>query len=238
MAPDARALRRVLLSPEQLLAGALTLPPEAAKHLAVLRLKPGDPLELLDGQGRRALATLTDPRTVQAEAPSPAPGPSVDPALALTLLFAVPKGDAPDLIVRACTELGVRTFAPVTTERTVAQPPAKRTDRWRRIAESATLQSGRYVVPEVLPPRPLPEALDALPDDVTLRLAPWVPERSTPFPEAADHQGAALLIGPEGGFTDGEADLARAHGFVTVTLGPRILRTPTAAIAATALLLR
>lgn len=240
--PSRQPERRALVPAELLCEGAITLPPAAAKHLAVLRLKPGARIELLDGQGRRADATLTSANTANVGPPSIATG--VEPSLALTLLFAVLKGDASDRVIRACTELGVRTFAPVFTERTVAHPKANRLERWRRIADSATLQCGRHKVPEILAVADLPAALAALdsrPDAPTgLRLAPWVPERSAPFPrpsQAPEPRGAVLLIGPEGGLTDAEAELARAHAFQTVTLGPRVLRAPTAAISATALLL-
>jgi 16S rRNA (uracil1498-N3)-methyltransferase len=244
MAPDRGTLladirRRALVAPEALVQGAVRLSPDAAKHLAVVRLQPGDRIELLDGQGRHAHATLTSPNTADADAPQAAP--PTDPAVAVTLVFAVPKGDAADGIIRSCTELGVSTVAPVTTERTISHPKPKRVERWRRIAESATLQSGRYRVPEILPLCPVAAALEGLPDTVTLRLAPWVPEESAPFPASpshGEHPGAALLIGPEGGLTDAEAELARTHGFDTVTLGPRVLRVATAAISAITLLLR
>lgn len=235
------AERRVLVSAPALRAGPLSLGPDAAKHLAVLRLAPGDSLELFDGAGRRADATVTalaggDAR-VEVAAPEAAP-PRESP-LSLSLLFAVPKGDASDRIIRACTELGVVRLVPVVTERTVAHPKSRRSQRWTRIAQEAARQSLRYVVPGVAPTQPLAEALAALPDSTDLRLAPWVPERSTPLSATlpARATDAALLIGPEGGLTEGEAKLARDHGFRTVSLGPRVLRSPTAAIAATTALL-
>ena len=233
--------RRVLVPAPALRAGPLSLGPDAAKHLAVLRLAPGDSLELFDGAGRRADATVTTLVGGEAlvEAAAPEAAPLREPPLSLSLLFAVPKGDASDRIIRACTELGVVRFVPVVTERTVAHPKPSRSQRWTRIAQEAARQSLRYVVPTVDPTQPLGQALADLPPSTGLRLVPWVPERSAPLagslPSAA--ADAALLIGPEGGLTADEAELAREHGFRTVGLGPRVLRSPTAAIAASTVLL-
>ena len=235
------AERRVLVSVPALRAGPLSLGPDAAKHLAVLRLAPGDSLELFDGAGRRADATVTALAGADArvEVATPEAAPPRESPLSLSLLFAVPKGDASDRIIRACTELGVAHFIPVVSERTVAHPKPRRSLRWTRIAQEAARQSLRYIVPSVAPTQPLEEALDALPRSTDLRLVPWVPESSAPLAESlpAAAADAALLIGPEGGLTADEAQLARDHGFRTVSLGPRVLRSPTAAIAASTLLL-
>jgi len=235
------AERRVLVSPTDLRAGPLSLGPDAAKHLTVLRLAPGDALELFDGAGRRADATVTSLAGADArvEVAAPQTAPLRESPLSLTLLFAVPKGDASDRIIRACTELGVVRFVPVITERTVAHPKPRRSQRWTRIAQQAARQSLRYVVPDVASTQPLQDALVGLPRSTDLRLVPWVPENSAPLAAGVpDHAAeAALLIGPEGGLTRDEAQRAREHGFRTVSLGPRILRSPTAALAASTLLL-
>ena len=172
-------------------------------------------------------------------ASAPEAAPPTESPLSLSLLFAVPKGDAPDRIIRACTELGVAHFVPVVTTRTVAHPKSRRSQRWTRIAQEAARQSLRYVVPSVAPTQPLEDALAALPPSTDLRLVPWVPENSAPLAGSlpAGAADAALLIGPEGGLSADEAELAREHGFRTVSLGPRVLRSPTAAVAASTLLL-
>jgi len=139
----------------------------------------------------------------------------------------------------------VSVFAPILTDRTVARPKGRRAERWQRIAAEAARQSGRYWVPEVRPAAGLQDALQALPKSTSVRLLAWVPESDRTLsaglleakPENDQHAGAALLVGPEGGFTEGEADLARTKGFQTVSLGPRVLRAATASIAATALVL-
>ena len=229
----------------------MTLSGDALHHIAtVLRLREGDSIELFDGDGRCARATLEalDKRAATLRVGAPSTPKDLEATVRLTLLFAIPKGDGADRIVRACTELGVAALRPLRTERTVASPPAGRRERWRRIAEEAARQSGRVAVPDVHAPQALTDALrDRTGERIDdrrrfARLMAWVPERATPLADALPDDAARptdveLIIGPEGGMTDAEAELARERGFRTVSLGPRILRTPTAAIAATALVL-
>lgn len=208
----------------------------------VLRLRPGDRLELFDGKGRLALATVesADRRAVVLAVEAPEAAPDNEASVPLTLLFGVPKGDGAGRIIRAGTELGVGAFVPVLTARTVPKGSDRQQKRWQRIAAEAARQCGRAVIPAVAEPTHLARALAALPTGVTLRLVPWEDETTVRFVDClpAEPPGAAaLLIGPEGGLTAEEVAQARAAGFVSVSLGPRILRATTASIAACALLL-
>lgn len=206
----------------------------ALRHLRVLRLGPGDALTVLDGAGAEHRVRLEQVGTRSAVARVLATDrPARESALDLVLAPALLKGDRMALVVEKATELGVRRIAPVHTARTVRDRVD--TERLRRVARAAAEQSGRPQVPVVDEPRPL-AALVAEPWS-GLRVLPWEDEhgaRLRDLPAAAD--AVVALTGPEGGFTADEVAQARAHGFVTVTLGPRVLRAETAAIAVAALL--
>jgi len=161
------------------------------------------------------------------------------PAVALTLLCAVPRGPRMDLLVQKTSELGVARIVPVVTERSVARPDAEagKRARWEKIAREAARQCGRADVPEVAAPTPLADAL-AAPDLPPRRLALFEGERARSLrAELAETAPAptALLVGPEGGLAPAEMAAARAAGFVPVGLGRLILRVETAAIVAVAL---
>jgi 16S rRNA (uracil1498-N3)-methyltransferase len=157
--------------------------------------------------------------------------------VAITLWQAVPRGERMDLIVQKATELGVTAIVPVLAGRSVARPPATRAHRWQTIAQEAARQSGRADVPAVAAPRSLAEALAEPAPAGEARFVLWEAERARPLRRALEGCPAhvALLVGPEGGFSRHEVDLAHARGFLAVGLGPRILRVETAAIVAVAL---
>ena len=142
------------------------------------------------------------------------------------------KGAKMDLVVEKATELGVRRIAPVVCRHGVGQ--GDRTARWQRIALAAAKQSGRTTVPAVDAPLPLVELVRR--PSAGLRLLAWEdePERPlTALPAQAD--AVVVIVGPEGGLAGDEVAAARAHGFTTLTLAPRVLRAETAAITAAAL---
>jgi 16S rRNA (uracil1498-N3)-methyltransferase len=153
--------------------------------------------------------------------------------LELTLVQALPKSDAMDLIVQKATELGAHAIVPVYTEFSVVKLEGERAERrvghWRRIAESACEQCGRHVPPMIREPGPLLEALDAVAAEARLALDPDARARLADV--AAPARQVAVAVGPEGGF--GASDWRRldAAGFARVALGPRVLRAETAALA-------
>jgi len=199
------------------------------RHLRTLRLAPGARLCVLDDAGaehdvvlerlagREAVGRIVASARPVRESP-------LDLALAPALL----KGPKMDLVVEKATELGVQRLAPVTTARAVGQ--TAHLERWRRIAVAAAKQSGRTRVPVIDAPVPL-EVLVAIPWP-GLRLAPWEDESARRLDELPPQaQAVVALVGPEGGLAADEIALAREHGFVPLTLGPRVLRAETAAIA-------
>jgi 16S rRNA (uracil1498-N3)-methyltransferase len=205
----------------------------------VLRLKRDDRLVVFNGRGtERAASVVSLQRRGAALALAAAQAPLPESALDLTLLQALPKSDAMDLIVQKVTELGVRTLVPVYTEFSVVKLDAERSERrvehWRKIARSACEQSGRHRPPEIKAPLPLAVALEGLPTEPE-RLA-LDPTGSRSLVERGVPQaGLVLAVGPEGGF--GAMDWRRldAAKFVRATLGPRVLRVETAALTACAI---
>jgi 16S rRNA (uracil1498-N3)-methyltransferase len=228
--------------PGPLAAGLVDLPgPAAHQVLSVLRLRPGAPLVLFDGRGGEWSAKLAAAgREGVAARLLEHHTPAREAALRVTLGQALLKADRFEWVLQKGTELGVAAFQPLLTRRTVPGGPGARSEgrleRWRRIVTEAAEQSGRCVVPRVAPPAPLAATL-AEPGPTVLL---WEGERERPFATAlrlAAGEGGPvrLLVGPEGGFEAQEAAAAVTAGAFSATLGPRILRSETAALAAVAL---
>jgi 16S rRNA (uracil1498-N3)-methyltransferase len=219
----------------------LTLPPAASAHLLrVLRLRPGAALTLFNGRGGEFEATLLDGRSdgarvrvgahqdIERESP-----------LAITLLQGISRGDRMDTVVQKATELGVARIVPVNCEFSVvrldAAQAAKRVAHWQAVAIGACEQCGRNRVPRIDPIVDTATAAAAVEAAaVKLLLAPEADRRLVEVVQETPI--AVLLIGPEGGLSEREEAVAARHGFVGCRLGPRILRTETAPLAALAVL--
>jgi 16S rRNA (uracil1498-N3)-methyltransferase len=217
----------------------------------VLRLQPGDALVLFDGEGQEIEARLEAVSTRATTLALGARRTVAPPARRVTLLQAVPRGERMEFVVQKTAELGLHRLCPVWSARTVGKGDegddggSSRLRRWRKIAEEAARQCGRADLPVIEPPRPLAEALAALdgPSPAGLRLLLWeaaplagdaVPLRQA-LAAAGPDTAVTLLVGPEGGFTPDEAEVAQRAGFQVVGLGPLILRSETAALVAVAL---
>ncbi|HSC16454.1 MAG TPA: 16S rRNA (uracil(1498)-N(3))-methyltransferase [Gammaproteobacteria bacterium] len=218
---------------------SLALDESAAHYLGhVLRLKPGDRLVVFNGRGTERDATVDSLQrrgATLALAADRAPLP--ESPLDLTLVQALPKSDAMDLIVQKAAELGVRTLVPVYTEFSVVRLDGERSERrvdhWRKIARSACEQCGRHTPPRIEPALDLAAAIEALPATERLALDPSA--KILLVDRASPSSGLVVAVGPEGGF--GAADWQRldAAHFTRVALGRRVLRAETAAIAACAI---
>jgi 16S rRNA (uracil1498-N3)-methyltransferase len=235
--------RRFFVDPGQIKGNRAVLAGNTARQIAVvLRLKPGDTVRLLDGTGKeheaRIEAVAKDEVVAEIASSARCAG---EPSLRLGLAVCLPKGDKLDFVVQKSTELGISELIVVISERTVSRPNASkmsdRLARWRRIATEAAEQSGRGKAPEV---KGIVE-IDALPqvaEGYGLRLVAWEDEDGTSLKEALRaHRGASsvlLVVGPEGGLVEREALYLKAAGMASVSLGRRILRCETAAIAACA----
>lgn len=216
----------------------LTLDEREAHYLGhVLRLQRGARLVAFNGRGvERQASVAALQRRGATLALEDVLAPLPEPALALTLVQALPKSDAMDLIVQKATELGARALIPVHTEFSVVRLDADRSERrldhWRKIAQSACEQCGRHRPPHIEPPAPLAAALESLPSGARLALDP---SANHALAKQAPVGALWVAVGPEGGF--GATDWRRldAARFERVALGPRVLRAETAALAVCAI---
>lgn len=230
--------RRFLVSPEALRDAEVTFSPAQARQLsAVLRLRAGDPVAVFDGAGREwtARLTLVTPRRATGRLLEEEPG-EAPPRLRLTLAQVVPRGAAMDLIVAKATELGVARIVPLEAARSVRRRAASaQSARWRRIMAEASEQCGRRSVPDLAEPCSLGDLLQRHPRDEPL-LACDKSAGAVPLVGACHTLAAApaltVLVGGEGGLSAEEVDRVRLRGGRLVSLGPRLLRAETAALAA------
>lgn len=215
--------------------GLLEVDGARAHHLVtVLRAKAGDVVELFDGRGTSydAVVELVEPARVSLRVGAGRATPTMRP---ITIVQGLPKGDKLELVLQKGTELGASAFLPAPALRSVAkldEHPDKKLTRWRRIVEEAARQCGRSDVPEILPPRKLDGVtldectmlvLDEEAHELTLGMA---------VAQLAPNRPLALVIGPEGGLDRSEVKALTARGAIAVSLGPLVLRTETAALAA------
>lgn len=236
-------MQHFFLTPDAFRGSEVIFPPEIARQIVhVLRAKPGEHVIVRDGSGRQMeVALVIDGRLVSGNVVT---SQIIDrePALKLHLFFALSQRDRVEMILQKCTEVGVAAFTPLITSRTLVQDKstvAKKKDRWQAIIREAAEQSERNCLPVLHGALSFSEALHT-PQENILKILAWEQEQSLTIRAVmAAHTAAqvALMIGPEGGFSEEEARLARIGGWQPVTLGRRILRMETAAIVASALIL-
>ena len=229
--------------PQALAIGAeMALPRDAAHHAArVLRLDTGDLLTLFDGLGGEYCAEIVSIARGEVVARTTAFDPvERESPVATALVQGISSGDRMDYTIRKAVELGITDIVPVFTERSVVRLTGERAERrrehWLALATAACEQCGRNRIPGIAAPVPFVDWLATVgrtpEDDVRLMLSPTASTRLAALPRPA--APVVLLAGPEGGLTGTESALAASRGFAGVTLGPRILRTETAAVAALA----
>lgn len=222
----------------------LTLPPDAARHVQVLRLQPGHELTLFNGDGREWQAEVTrmGRHDVDVQVGGCLPERPSELPLAVTLALGMPANERMDTLVEKATELGVAQIQPLHCARSVLKLQGERAERrqahWQSVAQSAAEQSGRTRVPVVAPIASLEAWLGGLePQSETGRhVLSFAPDAQGMAALAAGPAAITLLSGPEGGLDPREEALARAQGFLPLSLGPRVLRADTAPLAALAYL--
>lgn len=233
---------RFYLAADYIAGQTLSLSKEQAHYaLTVLRMKNLRPLELFNGQGQQAQATLivTSRRTADIciEAVS---SPNTESPLNTILLQGISKGDRMDYTLQKTVELGISQIQPLFTEHCDVQlgddKQDKKRQHWQDIVISACEQSGRNRVPEVLEPISLTQWFAQNPQAQGLILDPYAQNTLKDLPNNLSQHPLHLLIGPEGGLSDTEVENAKAAGFLAIQLGPRILRTETAGAAVLAVL--
>lgn len=233
-------MHRLYVPPEQLASSrSVRLTADQSRHLlTVLRLGPGAELEVFDGRGRRFRAVLAADG-LEVGAPLAAPARGLDVVLAQGLA----KGEKMDLVVRKATELGAARIVPLASERSVVRLDASRglsrAARWRRIAQEAARQCGRADVPAVDEPCGWEGVFTLLREDPERRGLLLDPdEKGLRLGDAARGVSSLLIaVGPEGGFSREERTRALEGGLLGVALGPLVLRSETAGLAALAVVL-
>lgn len=237
-------MRTIRVHVEQALAagGEATITGQAVEHVGrVLRMQAGDAITLFNGDGNHYESRLLEvgKRELRVSVESTTPAGNESP-LPLVLVQGVARGDKMDFIVQKATELGVAAIVPVTTERSEVKLDAdrarKRLAHWQAVVVGACEQSGRAVVPMVWPTVTLTTWLASLVDDGRQRLALMPGEGRRVGELALGGSGAYLVVGPEGGLGERDAEALGQAGFTGLQLGPRILRTETAGLAALAAL--
>lgn len=217
----------------------ITLSDTVVQHVSrSLRMRPGDTLRLFNGDGKEYSASLTavEKRSARAHI-TDEHHPSTETDLKVSIGQTLSRGERMDFAVQKSTEMGVSHITPLFSERCeVKLPPErqqKRIHHWQQIAISACEQSGRVTPPEISSPDTLKNWIAS--QDAELKLV-LHHHSEQPLQEMVRPASVALLIGPEGGLTEDEVELAIQHGFKPLTLGPRVMRTETAPIAALTLL--
>lgn len=238
-------MRRFFVAPEGFSEKTVTLKGPDVNHIrTVLRMKPGDCIGVVDGEGFQYEVRLTEVerRTVRGDILSRTALETESP-VDITMGQALIKGNAFDLLVRKAAELGVRTIVPLKTRRCVARLAKEseriRTQRWQRIAEEASKQCGRSRVPEVHPAVLSVEEFCRHSADCDLKLVFWEDESRTRLQDIAPQglvSSIAFLAGPEGGWAAEEVDCLRQQGFHTVSLGPRLLKADSVSLVILSLL--
>jgi 16S rRNA (uracil1498-N3)-methyltransferase len=224
--------------PFPLAPGAIVdLPPEAAHHATrVLRLAEGDAVEVFDGRGGEWRGRLQRTGKTVTVALEFFVAEDREAPLRVTVAQALPAADKMDWIIQKTVELGAAEFRPLVARRSVVRLSGERMQRrvnhWQNVAIAACEQCRRNRVPRVAAPVDLAQFLGeaAAQNDIRLIMAPGASLRLAEI--ARPSCGVTLLIGPEGGFEDGELAAAASAGFRSLSLGPRVLRTETAAVAA------
>ena len=232
--------------PENIKDGFIEIFSDEAKHiLNVMRMEIGDTLTICDGQSNDYLCRIceTGKNCLKAKIEETTKSES-EPKTKITLYQGLPKSDKMELIIQKCVEIGVCRIVPVITERAVVKiekgaKEDKKTERWQKIAESAAKQSGRGIIPAVERPMKFKDAIEeAIKNGEAI--IPYENEKDRGLKEFIKNSKAeniGIFIGPEGGFDTKEIEFAVENGVMSVTLGKRILRTETAGIVTSAIVL-
>ena len=228
--------------PQPLVPGSLVDLPEAvAHHLHVLRHQSGDELVLFNGEGGQARARIVDIGKRRASAEILAiEAVDVELPFRVTLAQGLPEGSKMDWIVEKAVELGAAGIVPLAAQRSVVRLSGDRADKrlahWQAVVVSASEQCGRNRLADVAPVQEFNRWLGQGADGVRILLSPRADASLAAWARQTPARDVTLLVGPEGGFTDQEEEAARAAGALALSMGPRVLRTETAGLAALAIL--
>lgn len=246
MGGDSIPMPRFFLEGLDSSSGRAEITGEDVNHIRkVLRLQKNDEIVICDGRGTDYFSVIDDitPERVSASIIR-FEKTLTEPPVSITLFQGIPKSDKMDLIIQKCVELGITEIVPVSTARTVVKLEdqkdcLKKAERWQRIALEASKQTGRGIIPRVNTPVNFNQAIK-IAEAYENKIIPYEDEKTAGIGSAIKSFGPgkiAVFIGPEGGFSGEEIDMAREYGLRPVTLGPRVLRTETAGMAVLAILM-
>lgn len=218
----------------------IDLPADVAHHLHVVRLQPGATITLFNGDGGQYAVTLVELCKKRANVHIDAFEPrEVEAPYAVTLAQALPEGSKMDWIVEKAVELGAAAIQPLAAQRSVVRLSGERLDKrmahWQGVIVSASEQCGRNRLVQLHALAELKSWLAAPSPAPRILLTPRATESLAQWTHANPPQAVTLMVGPEGGFTPEEEDAALASGALALSMGPRVLRTETAGLAALAL---
>ncbi len=199
--------------------------------IRVLRAKKGTEIILFNGDGCEYLAEILDENSRHCQVNiTQKTKIENESSLNITLLQGISRGDRMDICIQKSTELGVQTIIPILCQRTggslKGERAEKKLDHWHKIAVSASEQSGRCIIPTIKPAVDFSQAVQTITSNHKIILAPDAEKTISSIPEPRNN--ICILVGPEGGFTQDEIQLATDNDFISTSLGPRILRTETA----------
>jgi 16S rRNA (uracil1498-N3)-methyltransferase len=228
--------------PQPFAIGAVVaLPDHVAHHIQVVRLSAGDNITLFNGEGGEYTATIATIEKKRATAEIKIFTPrEVELPYAVTVAQALPEASKMDWIIEKAVELGVHSIQPLASQRCVvrlsAERAAKKIQHWQGVIVAASEQSGRNRLTALAEPVDFNQWVQQKDLHVRIMLSPRAEQSLSDWARHHPPQSVALMIGPEGGFTDKEEDLAIAQGALMLSMGPRVLRTETAGLSALAAL--
>jgi len=237
-------MHRFFLDPSTILGNTVEFPASTSRQIfRVLHLAAGDLCLVLDNQGYERTVKLSIVNSAEVKGDVLETHPAIEPVVKVEMLLSLTQREKFEWMLQKCTEIGVSSFQPVISRRSLVQSKEDslaKYDRWNAILKEAAEQSGRGRIPVLLPPLTLVEACRQAASKDALCLVPWENEPETSLKQvllSRNPARVALIIGPEGGFAVEEIHQAQEIGFQPVTLGKRILRMETAAIVSAAMVL-
>ncbi|MEG6569035.1 16S rRNA (uracil(1498)-N(3))-methyltransferase [Thermoanaerobacterium thermosaccharolyticum] len=238
-------MRKFFVKNEDIKDGIARINGDDAHHIInVLRFKIGTKLIISNGKNQYIVTILDIENSSVILKIIEEYNQVVESPINITLYQGLPKSDKMDLIIQKCTEIGIKKIIPVETEFSTIKIKEKniynKINRWKKISLEASKQSGRSIVPDVLVPVGFKDALESL-NEFDLCLIPYEKETNMRLKDVLkknfDAKNICVFIGPEGGFSENEIMAAIEYGAIPVTLGPRILRTETAGIVTSSIIL-
>ncbi|WHE07910.1 16S rRNA (uracil(1498)-N(3))-methyltransferase [Thermoanaerobacterium thermosaccharolyticum] len=238
-------MRKFFVKNEDIKDGIARINGDDAHHIiSVLRFKIGTKLIISNGKNQYVVSVIDIENSSVILKIIEEYNQVVESPVNITLYQGLPKSDKMDLIIQKCTEIGIKKIVPVETEFSTIKIKEKniynKISRWKKISLEASKQSGRSIVPDVLMPVGFKDALESL-NEFDLCLIPYEKETNMRLKDVLkknfDAKNICVFIGPEGGFSENEIMAAIEYGAIPVTLGPRILRTETAGIVTSSIIL-